>query len=348
MSEKRSLQPLVHGSSAAAALSARTFPGRTGGWIWSHRENLGLVPAILALGVVGSVVSSAFLTPLNLINIGEESAVLAFIVVAESLVIISGEFDLSLEGVLAFAPMLGAWLMESKAPGSGVGLNPFLAILVTIAAGAAVGVVNGSLVVGLGLSSFLVTLAMQILLHGLSYTLTKGLTIAQPAAPFVWLGGQSIGIVPIGVIAAILIFMAGTLFLRYHKYGRFIYAIGGNRVAARAAGIPVRRVWFLLFVVSGMLGAVGGLVLSGQVNAVTVDQGQGLTLTMFAAAAIGGISLSGGRGYLWGAGLGVILLGMITDVMTLAQIPSEVILAIQGAMVLAALIVNRWFTGRFA
>src|SRR5207302_2664291 len=156
----------------------------------------------------------------------------------------------------------------------------------------------------------------------------------------------SIGLLPSGVIAAVLIFIVGSLFLRYHKYGRFIYAIGGNRTAARAAGIPVSRVWIGLFVLSGMLGAVGGLVLTGQVDAATVDQGSGLTLTMFAAAAIGGISLSGGRGYLWGAGLGVILLGMITDVMTLAQVPSQVILAIQGAMVLAALVVNRWFTGR--
>jgi simple sugar transport system permease protein len=300
------------------------------------------------LGALGTLVSSAFLTPLNLINIAQESAVLSFIVVAESLVILAGQFDLSLEGILAFAPMLGAWLMETHAPGSGIGLNPYLAILVTLAAGAAVGLINGSLVVGLGLSSFLVTLAMQILLHGLSYTLTKGLTISQPAAEFVWLGGSGIGILPVGVAAAILVFVVGTLFLRYHKYGRFIYAIGGNRNAARAAGIPVSRVWIILFVVSGILGAVGGLVLSGQVNAVTVDQGTGLTLTMFAAAAIGGISLSGGRGYLWGAALGVILLGMITDVMTLAQVPSQVILAIQGAMVLAALVVNRWFAGRTA
>src|SRR5436305_1405484 len=257
MTEKPARQQTVLPGSEAEPRSMRAVPARSLMWIWLHRQNLGLVPAILALGVIGSVVSSAFLTPLNLINIAQQSAVLAFILVAESLVIIAGEFDLSLEGLLAFAPMLGAWLMETHAPGSGLGLNPYLAIVVTIGAGAAIGLINGSLVVGLGLSSFLVTLAMQILLHGLSYTLTKGLTIAAPAAPFVWLGGRSIGIMPIGVIAAFLVFVVGTLFLRYHKYGRFIYAMGGNRTAARAAGIPVSRVWIILFVVSGMLGAVG-------------------------------------------------------------------------------------------
>ncbi len=336
-----------NGGAPAKTSAGQALIRGTARWAWSHRENLGLIPAIAALAIVGTLVNSAFLTPINLINIANGSAVLAFVVAAESIVIIAGQFDLSLEGTLAFAPMFGAWLMTAHAPGSGIGLNPLVAVAVTIATGAAIGLVNGLLVVGLGLSSFLVTLAMQILLHGLSYSLTAGLTIEQPPAPFVWLGGQNVGIVPVGVIAAAILFIVASLFLHYHKYGRFIYAIGGNRVAARAAGIRVARVWIAIFVVSGALGAIGGLVLSGQVDAATVDQGTGITLTMFAAAAIGGINLGGGRGYLWGAALGVILLGMITDVMTLAQVPSQVILAIQGAIVLAALVVNRWFAGRY-
>ncbi|MGH9105157.1 MAG: ABC transporter permease [Acidimicrobiales bacterium] len=304
------------------------------------------MPAIIVLAVLGSLASPSFLTLLNAVNILQEVAVLAFVTVAESLVIIAGHFDLSLEGILSFAPMLGAWLLTTQPPGSGLGLDPFAAVAVTIAVGAAIGATNGFFIVGLGLNSFLVTLAMQILLVGLSYTLTTGLTISEPSHVFVWLGAQTVGIVPVGVIAAILLFIIASLFMRYHKYGRFLYAIGGNREAARTAGIRVNRIWFCLFIGSGVLAAIGGLVLSGQVDAVTVDQGGGITLTIFAAAAIGGVSLNGGRGYLWGAALGVLLLGLITNVMTLAQVPSQVIQVIQGAIVLAALVINRSVAGR--
>ena len=311
-------------------------------WLWRYKENLGLVPVIFLLALIGSLVSPAFLTTGNIINVLQQSAVLGFIVFAGSLVIISGKFDLSLEGTLNFAPMLGAWLLVSAAPGSGVGLDPFVAIGVAIACGAAIGLVNSFLIVWIGLNSFLATLAMQILLAGLTYMLTSGLTLYSPSRDYLWIGQARVGGIPLSIVAAALLFVAGTIFMRYHKSGRRILAVGGSVDAARSAGIRPGLVWTGVFVLGGVLAAIAGLILSGRVDAVTVGQGRGITFDMFAAAAIGGISLSGGRGHLPGALLGVLLLGLIGNVMTLAQIQTQVINAVRGAIILIALIINRY------
>jgi len=320
----------------------RGIARRAYAWAWRYKENLGLVPVIVLLAAIGSVVSPTFVTFQNAINILQQSAVLGFLVFALSLIILSGKFDLSLEGTISFAPMFGAWLVVTKAPGSGLGLDPYAAIAVTIATGAAIGLFNSFLIVWIGINSFLATLAMQILLVGMTYMLTSGLTLYSPSTDFLWLGQARIQGIPISILVTALLFVAGALLMRYTKYGRWILAVGGNVDAARSAGIRPSVVWTGVFVLGGILAAVAGIMLSGRVDAVTVGQGRGVTFDMFAAAAIGGIALTGGRGHLLGALLGVLLLGMIGDVMTLAQIQTQVINAVRGAIILVALVINRY------
>ena len=126
------------------------------------------------------------------------------------------------------------------------------------------------------------------------------------------------------------LFILAAVFMRRHRFGRALYAIGGNEEAARAAGLRVDRVLIIAYVIAGLLSAVGGMMLAGQVNAVTAEQGSGMIFTVFAAAVIGGISLKGGRGTMVGAGLGVLFLGLIENVLTLAQVSSQVIQAAEG------------------
>jgi simple sugar transport system permease protein len=129
--------------------------------------------------------------------------------------------------------------------------------------------------------------------------------------------------------------------LRYHRLGRALYAIGGNAEAARAAGIPVERITRGVYVLAGVLAAVGGLVTTGYVGAISANQGNGMIFTVFAAAVIGGISLDGGKGTMFGALTGVLLLGVVQNVLTLAQVPSFWIQAIYGAIILGSLMVAR-------
>jgi simple sugar transport system permease protein len=314
-----------------------------GGW-----RELALVPILVGAFVIGSSVSDAFLTKNNILyNILGQASTLSILLVAQSMILISGKFDLSMESVAGLAPMVGAWLLVPKAlGGSGLGLNVYLAIAATLLVGAAIGVFNGFLVVKLGMNAFIVTLAMLILLRGVTLGVTNGRTLSGLPSQFLYLGSASLLGVPVNVWLLLVLFLAAGLFLRYHRIGRSLYAIGGNPEAARAAGIRVERVLWGLYIVGGILAAVAGLTLSGRIASVTANQGTNLIFSVFAAAVIGGISLDGGKGTMFGGFTGVLLLMTITNILTLSRIPSFWIDASYGAVILLALLLSRATSGR--
>ena len=155
--------------------------------------------------------------------------------------------------------------------------------------------------------------------------------------------GKWIGI-PVSIWIAGILYVVFGLFLRYHRLGRALYAIGGNAQAARVAGVRVDRVLCGTFIVAGVLAALAGLMLTGRIASVVPSQGQNMIFYVFAAAVIGGISLNGGKGRLLGALTGVLLLGILQNVLTLAEIPAFWIDAVYGAIILIALVVS-WATG---
>jgi len=303
----------------------------------SVRE-LALVPAIAVLFVVGIFTSPAFFTTSNFSNTAQFSAALGMVVVAESLILLTGSFDLSLQSVYGLAPMIGAWLIVGKdAQGLGTKWNPAFGILVVLGIGAAVGLFNGFMIVKLKFNAFIFTLAMLILLAGLQQGIVSGRTIYEMPPSFIYLGGAYWGGFPVSAWVTGTVFLAAGLFLRYHRTGRAIYAIGGNLEAARAAGIKVDRIRIGVFTVAGMLAAVAGLMIAGQVVAVTANQGNNLIFTVFAAAVIGGIALEGGRGRMLGAFTGVVLLGLVNNVLVLRNTSTFWIDAANGAIILIAL-----------
>ncbi|GGV20925.1 ABC transporter permease [Streptomyces filipinensis] len=310
-------------------------------------RELALVPALLLLMVLGAVVNDSFLTERNLISILGASAALAMVVLAESLVLITGKFDLSLESVVGIAPAVGALLvLPASQSGWGTGLPAGVALLAIPVAGAAVGAFNGVLVVKFRLNAFIVTLAMLIVLRGVLVGATKGKTLFGMPDSFYSLATTTVLDVPLSVWLAAAAFAVAGFVLKYHRTGRALYAIGGNTDAARAAGIRVDRVTLGVYVVAGVLASVGGLLQTGYVGAISANQGQNMIFTVFAAAVIGGISLDGGRGSMFGALTGVVLLGVVQNLLTLAQVPSFWIQAIYGGIILLALVIARVTTGR--
>ena len=305
-------------------------------------RELGLLPVLGLVVVVGSLTSSVFLTSANIINILQQSSVLAVVVIGESLILIVGKFDLSLESTVGLAPMIGAWLVASAGiGGAGTHINPYLAILVVLAVGAGVGAVNALLVVRFRLNAFIVTLAMLILLRGVTEGVSKSQTLFNLPGPFIYIGSANWLGVPVSVWLAGALYVVVGYFLHYHRLGRAIYAIGGNAEAARAAGIRVERVTAGVFIFGGILAAVGGLISTGIIASATAAQGQNLIFSVFAAAVIGGVSMSGGRGHLLGALAGVLLLGTVTDILTLSQISPFWIDASNGAIILIALMLTK-------
>lgn len=306
-------------------------------------RELTLIPALIVIGFVGWLNNPAFLTSDNLLNILQQSSELSILVIAETLILLLAKIDLSLESIVGFAPMLGAWLISTDPSlgGSGVGLNPALALVVVLATGAVVGAVNGFLVVKMRLSPFIVTLSILILLRGMTLGLTNGTTLFDLPDSFLYLGSAKWAGVPASIWIAALLYLIFAIGLRYHRIGRALYAIGGNPEAARVAGIQVDRIVWGTYIVAGVLAALAGLMLTGRISSVVSSQGQNMIFYVFAAAVIGGVNLNGGRGRLIGALTGVLLLGVLQNVLTLSQVPTFWIDAVYGAIILLALIFAR-------
>jgi len=318
---------------------------------WRFRFRMGDEFALLQLIVIaliaGSFLHPAFLTPINLVNILQQSSELSVLVLAEAIILIVGRFDLSLESIVGVAPMLAAWLvLDHSLNGSGLMVNPYLAIAVLFFVGLAIGAFNGMLIVRLGLNAFITTLAMLILLRGISIGITNGRTLYDLPAPFLYLGNAYWLGLPASVWLSAALYAIGAYFLRYHRFGRALYAIGGNAEAARAAGIPVERYIWVVFIIAGGLASLSGLMLTGRMASVLSGQGQNMIFTVFAAAVIGRISLNGGKGSILGALCGVILLGIISNILTLSNIETFWISATYGAIILLSLIVTRLTSGK--
>jgi simple sugar transport system permease protein len=309
-------------------------------------DQYALIPVLIVVFIIGALVHPAFLTPNNLTNVLRQSSELAIVVIAQALILIAGKFDLSLESIVGLAPMLAAWLVSGVAiGGSGLGVDPVVALFVLFGVGVLVGAVNGGLVVKLGLNPFIATLAMLILLRGITVGLSGGKTLYDLPPAFLFLGNASPLGIPLPVWIAGVAFAVAGIFMRWHRVGRAIYAIGGNAEAARAAGINADRIVWGVYIVAGALAALAGLMLTGRLASVVSSQGDGMIFTVFAAAVIGRISLNGGRGSMLGALCGVLLLGIVSNILTLSRIEPFWISAAYGAIILLALLAARFTSG---
>lgn len=328
----------------AVALSSHRLGGRVA---LARLRDLVLVPAIVLIAVVGQIISPVFLTPENLINIGQTMAEIALLVLAQTIVLVAGKMDLSLESTFGLAPGVAAWITVAVGAGHGLGLVPGgWAVPVTLAVGALIGIANAVLIVRFGLHGFIVTLGMLIVLRGLLTGISGGQTFFNLPESMMYLGNAMWLGVPASIWLCLALFAAGIVVLGYTAFGRSLYAIGGNIDAAKAAGIRTNRVLWTALVCASVLAALGGLMLSGRLASVAASQGNGAIFTVFAAAVIGGVSLNGGKGTMFGAFTGILLLFMIQNVLTLAGIPAQWIGALNGAIILIALVVSRITGGK--
>ncbi|WP_409182514.1 ABC transporter permease [Amycolatopsis sp. VS8301801F10] len=330
-------------SDPQTALPAVRAKRRKSAWL----RELALLPALVVVFVIGGLISDTFFTFDNIISILSAAAALSLVVLGESLVLLTGKFDLSLESTMGIAPAIGAMLViPAASSGFGTEWPSVLGLVAIPVVGALIGFVNGFLIVKLKLNAFIVTLAMLTVLRGTQIGTTNGKTLFDQLDAFTALATTTFAGLPMSVWLAAALFVLFGLGLRYHRVGRSLYAIGGNREAARAAGIRVDRISWAVFVVAGVLAAIGGLAYTGYVGALGADQGDGLILQVFAAAVIGGVSLDGGRGTLVGALTGVLLLQSVDSLLRIAQVPAEWLKAIYGGIILIALIISRYAGGK--
>ncbi|MCI9887732.1 ABC transporter permease [Micrococcales bacterium 31B] len=309
-----------------------------------------LVP-LAAVLLAGFIYSPIFLTVSNQVNVLQAVTEFAPMVLAQTLILISGRMDLSLESTFGLAPAFAVWLIVPAAAG-GLAVLPntagmgYLAIVIALVVGVLIGLINAGLILGLKLNGFIVTLGMLIALRGLQKALTGGSSLSGLPESFMAVGSATVGVVPISVIIMVVIFAVGIFVLTKTPAGRTLYAIGGNVNAARAAGINTTKVLLVIFVLGGFLAALAGIMQAGRLGGIQVTQGSGYIFTVFAACVIAGVSLNGGKGSLLSAFLGILLLFEVRNVLTILGVSDSWTDALNGAIILAALAIARFASGK--
>ena len=282
------------------------------------------------------VLPRLFLTSRNVEFLIFSSAALAAITLAETLCLLSGNFDLSVAATATFSAVVGAKVITLVPDASPIGVS-LLGIGVVLATGAAVGLINGLSIVKIGVNPFLQTLSTLIIFEGAVLLVSRS-TLTQMPDEYFWIGGGDFGPIPFAVTLIVVLYAAFGVLLKYTRFGRSIYAVGGDEQSAREAGISASRVVLSVYILSGTLAALGGLLLTGFVGAATTTLANGTLFPAFAASIIGGISLFGGRGRVTGALGGVLLLGTVQAGMAMSQIDSFIINTINGVVLLGAII----------
>lgn len=312
--------------------------------------------ALILIIVVFSLMSPNYLTFSNLLIMASHVAVYAILGLGMLLVVLNGGIDLSVGSTLGFSAVIAGFLMQGVPINIfGVILYPSIPVVVVIscAVGAAVGVVNGILVSKFKVAPFVATLGMLYVVRGMALLMTNGLTINDLAGDealgntgFNWLGFNRVLNIPIGVIIMVLIALVLGFLLGRTRFGRWLYASGGNERAAELSGVPVHGVKIWVYVISGICAAIAGLILASTLTSASPTAGNTYELTAIAAVVIGGASLMGGRGNVRGTLLGAFVIGFLSDGLVIVGVSSYWQMVFIGAVIVVAVLLNSLQYGR--
>lgn len=284
--------------------------------------------------------SARFATPENLLTVLIAAAPFALIALGQTLVILTGGIDLSVGSVIAVSAMAAAWSAKN------LGDNPLIPITVAVLVGLAAGAVNGFVVSRLNVPPFITTLGMLTLASGLAYAIGNGAPINGLPANFGAFANTKILGLTVPVILMIASILLFAFVMKRTSYGLRVYAIGGNRLAAEIAGVRSRAVLFSVYAISGLLAGISGLMLSSRVITGAPNLGQGYELDAIAAVVIGGASLMGGRGTVWGTAIGLLLIQTLNNGLDILLVPSYWQNVVKGVIIVAAVGVDVWASKR--
>jgi len=296
---------------------------------------------LIGVDTVFFLLTDRFFTTTNLLNIIFHGTVLGVVAIGESTCLLTGKFDLSVGSIVALTSAVAAWLMVTGQPAaSGWGVHPGIAILIALGVGMGAGYFNGFFIGKIGMNPLLTTLATMFAFRGLALIVTSGQTLYGLPQLYRFWGGGAIGPIPVAVIVMGILYFIFYFILTKKKFGRHVYAVGGNPLAARECAINVDRVIISAYILSGLLAAIGGILLSGRLNAAHSRAGMGLELEVIAAAVIGGISLRGGRGSLIGTIAGMLVLSSIDSGLVLLDVPAFWVRFTTGMVIFLAILID--------
>ena len=306
--------------------------------------------ALIAIIAVFSILSDRYFSVGNLLTMANQVCIFGFLAIGMLLVILNGGIDLSVGSVLALCGVFAGFLMQGiELEFAGVILFPpvWAVVVLTLALGAAVGLVNGIIVAYFRVPAFVVTLGSLYVARGVALLMTNGLTYNNLAGKpelgntgFNYLGFERLWGIPIGVILLAIVALAAHLLLTRTAFGRWLYSSGGNERAAELSGVPVKRVKLIVYMLSGVCAAIGGLVLSSQLTSAGPTAGETYELTAIAAVVIGGAALTGGRGTVLGTLLGAFVIGCLGAGLVIIGVSYYWQIVFTGAVIILAVLLN--------
>jgi ribose transport system permease protein len=294
----------------------------------------GALIGLIVLVIVFTVLSSAFFTGYNAINIARQCSINLILAVGMTMVILTGGIDLSVGGIMAIVGTFVASLLSQGLP-----LAPV--ILIGLLIGIAFGMFNGVCVAFGKIPPFITTMATLSIARSLALIYSGGYPITGMPKNFTFIGSGSVGVIPVPVIIAAAIAIFGVFLLRKTVLGRYIYAIGGNEDATRLSGINVKFWTVVTYSLHGLLTGIAGIVLTARMNSGQPTMGQGIELDIIAAVVIGGTSLSGGEGGLLGTIIGTLLITVLNNGLTLLNVNSYLQGLLIGIVILISVFIDK-------
>jgi len=286
--------------------------------------------------------TSVFLSAGNLRNVSDQIAVIAIIAIGMTMVILTGGIDLSVGSLIALSAVLTAWLIRAWGGTGASGATMVAASLTAILACGLVGLFSGIMITQFKIPPFIATLAMMQVASGAAYIVAQGQSINAIPPSFIWLGrGANLASLPNAVVLMLFLYLAAHLFMTRTTSGRYIYAVGGNPEAARLSGIRTKRTLLFVYVVSGLCAGLGGVITASQLNAGSPTYGQAYELYVIASVVVGGTSLVGGEGFIFGTLIGAFIIAVIRNGMNLTNVEPYKQKVALGLVILGAVLLDQ-------
>lgn len=304
----------------------------------SFLRNYGILFALLAEVVLFAVLSPYFFTTDNLLNITLQVSITAIIAAGMTFVILTGGIDLSVGSMVAFSGVVAALVLHME---TSYAIALTLAILAGLAIGGLSGWTAGRLITRFRVAPFIVTLALMTVWRGSAFTVTEGRPVWGLPEGFSSIASARLLAIPAPTLIMAAVFVIAHIVLNSTRYGRYVYAVGGNREAARLAGVPVNSILTSVYVLSGLLSAVSGLLLASRMNSGQPNSGLMYELDVIAAVVVGGTSLNGGRGTIVGTLIGTLLIGVLRNGLNLLNVGSYVQQILVGVVIVLAVLMDR-------
>jgi len=298
---------------------------------WSR---VGLPAVIVLMALTFSVLNPNFISAVNLRNVARQSAILSLTACGQTMVVLSGGFDLSVGMVIGLISVAGSLVM--------IQTGLWLGMLAGLVMGVAVGAFNGLMVAKLRLPPFIATLAMLSAARGVALILSGGLPITDLPTDFRWLGAGQVLTLPLPAVIAAIVFVGCHLLMKKTRFGRYVYAIGGNEEAATYAGVPVARYKITVWALHGLLVGVAAVVLTSRAVSGHATLGEGAELESIAATVIGGTALGRGRGSIGNTLLGVLAMSILTNGLNLINVSTYYQMVAMGVIIAGAVYVDQW------